>query len=469
MSTSSESARPRRAATSGVPVVTGPERSTGQPPLKRVLGPGLLLLFIVGDILGTGIYALTGKVADEVGGAVWLPFLVAFAVAVLTAASYLELVTKYPRAGGAAVYTHRAFRVHFLTFLITFAVMASGLTSASSAAIAFAGNLDEAFGLELGTGTWPLIGIALLFMTALAVVNLRGVAESVRLNVVLTCVELSGLLIIIAIGAWAISQGQGDFSRAGQLAVGEGESPFRAVTAATALAFFALVGFEDSVNMAEETRDPVKIFPKIMLTGLVITGVIYVLVAIASVTLVAPEELGEGETPLLKVVAAGATAFPVWIFAFITMFAVANSALINMLMASRLLYGMAHDQVLPPALGRVLRDRRTPWVAILFTTVIAFGLIAFADLATLGGTTSLLLLAVFTVTNVAVLVLRRDVAEHRHFRAPTVIPVLGALCCAFLVSPLSGRAGQDYRVAGVLLVVGVALWALHWAVRRAIR
>ncbi|UVE94377.1 APC family permease [Dietzia sp. B32] len=463
MSTSSEATGP-----SGVPAVTGPDRTTGQPPLKRVLGPGLLLLFIVGDILGTGIYALTGKVAGEVGGAVWLPFLVAFAVALLTAGSYLELVTKYPRAGGAAVYTHRAFRVHFLTFLVTFTVMASGLTSASSAAIAFAGNLNEAFGLDMASGTWPLIGIALLFMTALAVVNLRGVAESVRLNVVLTCVELSGLLIIIAIGAWAISQGQGDFSRAGQLTVGEGQSPFRAVTAATALAFFALVGFEDSVNMAEETRNPVKIFPRVMLIGLTLTGVVYILVAIASVTLVSPEDLGEGETPLLKVVAAGAPAFPVWVFAFITMFAVANSALINMLMASRLLYGMAHEQVLPPVLGRVLRERRTPWVAILFTTVIAFGLIAFADLATLGGTTSLLLLAVFTVTNVAVLVLRRDTAGHRHFRVPTVIPVLGAVCCAFLVSPLSGRASEDYRVAGVLLVVGVGLWAVYWVVRRAL-
>lgn len=452
---------------SGIPVVvTGPERTTGQPPLKRVMGPGLLLLFIVGDILGTGIYALTGKVAGQVGGAVWLPFLVAFAVAMLTAASYLELVTKYPRAGGAAVYTHRAFRVHFLTFLVAFTVMASGLTSASSASIAFAGNLNEAINLELASGTWPLVGIALCFITAVAVINLRGVSESVRLNVVLTCVELSGLLIIIAIGAWAISQGQGDVSRAGQLDVAEGESPFRAVTAATALAFFALVGFEDSVNMAEETKNPVKIFPKIMLTGLVITGIVYVLVAIASVTLVTPEDLGEGETPLLKVVAAGAPAFPVWIFAFITMFAVANSALINMLMASRLLYGMAHEQVLPPVLGRVLPGRRTPWVAIVFTSLIAFGLIAFADLATLGGTTSLLLLAVFTVTNIAVLVLRKDPAEHRHFRAPTVVPILGALCCAFLVSPLSGRATDDYRVAAVLLVVGVALWALHWGVNR---
>ena len=102
------------------------------------MGPGLLLLFVVGDILGTGVYALTGKVAAEVGGAVWLPFLVAFIVALLTAFSYLELVTKYPRAAGAALYTHKAFGIHFLTFIVTFAVMCSGLTSASSASKAFA-------------------------------------------------------------------------------------------------------------------------------------------------------------------------------------------------------------------------------------------------------------------------------------------------------------------------------------------
>ncbi len=147
---------------------------------------------------------------------------------------------------------------------------------------------------------------------------------------------------------------------------------------------------------------------------------------------------------------------------------VANSALINMLMASRLLYGMASERVLPAALGRVHRSRRTPWVAIVFTTLLAFGLIWFADLAALGGTTSLLLLCVFTDVNVACLVLRRDPVDHQHFRAPTVVPVLGAVLCAFLASPLSGRAPEDYRIAGVLLVIGVVLWALTWCLNRAL-
>jgi basic amino acid/polyamine antiporter, APA family len=436
-----------------------------QPALKRVMGPGLLLLFVVGDILGTGVYALTGRVASEVGGAVWLPFLCAFVVALLTAFSYLELVTKYPRAAGAALYTHKAFGIHFLTFLVTFAVMCSGLTSASSAAKAFAENFAEAFDLTLGEGA-GLTLVALGFMTLVALINFRGVGESVKLNVLLTCVELTGLLIVIGIGAWAIGGGNGDLSRLNDFTAAEGESPFFAVTAATALAFFAMVGFEDSVNMAEETKDPVRIFPRVMLLGICLTGVIYVLVSLSSVALVAPGELGEGDAPLLKVVEAGAAGFPLWIFAFITMFAVANSALINMLMASRLLYGMANERVLPRVLGRVHPGRRTPWVGIVFTTVIAFGLIWFADLTALGGTTSLLLLCVFTVVNVAVLVLRRDPVEHQHFRAPTAIPVIGAVACAYLASPLSGRAAADYRVAGVLLVIGVLLWAVTFFVRR---
>jgi APA family basic amino acid/polyamine antiporter len=149
------------------------------------------------------------------------------------------------------------------------------------------------------------------------------------------------------------------------------------------------------------------------------------------------------------------------------MFAVANSALINMLMASRLVYGMSNQGVLPPQLGRVHRTRRTPTTAILFTTALAFGLITFVGaVPALGGTTALLLLLVFTVVNVAVLVLRRDHVDADHFRTPTVLPVVGALACAFLATPWAGRPGEQYRIAGVLLVVGVLLWGVTVLVNR---
>lgn len=429
--------------------------------LHRVMGPGLLLLFIVGDVLGTGIYALTGKVANHVGGAVWLPFLVAFVVATLTALSYLELVTKYPRAAGAALYTHKAFGVHFLTFLVAFAVMSSGITSASTASRAFAANLSEAFGLGLESGVGlTLVGIA--FMAGLAAINYRGVGESVKLNVLLTCVELSGLLIIIMIGLWAIGMGQGDVSRVLEFkSAGEDGGAVWAVIAGTTLAFFAMVGFEDSVNMAEETKEPSRIFPKILLIGLGVTGVIYILVSISAITLVSPEDLGEGEAPLLKVVSAGAPGFPLEVFGFITMFAVANSALINMLMASRLVYGMSREHVLPPVFGRVHPKRRTPYLAIALTTLLAFGLIMFVgEVPALGGTTALLLLCVFTVVNVAVLVLRTDKVDHKHFRVPGIVPILGAITCGFLVGPWTGRDPEQYVIAAILLAIGVALWGL---------
>jgi len=439
---------------------------TIEPSLCRVMGPWLLLLFIVGDILGTGIYALTGQVAKQVGGAVWLPFLVAFVVALMTAFSYLELVTKYPRAAGAALYTHKAFGIHFVTFIVAFAVMCSGITSASTASRAFAANMSHAFNLNYATTGITIIG--LLFMAGVAAINFRGVGESVKLNVVLTLVELSGLLIIIFIGLWAIGLGQGDVSRVMEFRTAGDGSVFWPVIAATTLAFFAMVGFEDSVNMAEECEDPTRIFPKVLLAGLLITATIYVLVSISAITLVAPEQLGEGETPLLQVVQAGAPSFPVEIFGFITMFAVANTALINMLMASRLLYGMSRERVLPGMLGKVHPARRTPYVAIGFTTLLAFGLITFVgEVPALGGTTALLLLCVFTVVNVAVLVLRRDPVGHQHFRTPTILAVLGALSCAFLAGPWTGRDPVQYKIAGILIAIGVVLWVVTLLVNRA--
>ncbi|TDR85490.1 APC family permease [Enterovirga rhinocerotis] len=438
-----------------------------EPSLHRVMGPWLLLLFIVGDILGTGIYALTGQVAKQVGGVVWLPFLVAFVVALITAFSYLELVTKYPKAAGAALYTHRAFGIHFVTFIVAFAVMCSGITSASTASRAFAANMSHAFDLHFSPTGITLTGLG--FMALVAAINLRGVGESVKANVVLTVVELTGLLIIIMIGFWAISRGQGDVSRVLEFKpMPEGQSFFWPVIAATTLAFFAMVGFEDSVNMAEETENPTKVFPKILLAGLLITGVIYVLVSISAITLVPPDQLGEGEAPLLKVVQAGAPWFPLAVFGFISMFAVANSALINMLMASRLVYGMSREHVLPPILGKVHPTRRTPYVAIAFTTLLAFGLITFVGgVPQLGGTTALLLLCVFTVVNVAVLVLRKDKVEHDHFRTPTPLAILGMLSCAFLVGPWTGRDPSQYTIAGVLLAIGVGLWLVTVAINKA--
>jgi basic amino acid/polyamine antiporter, APA family len=469
--------------TTGAPAeeidVNGPE-----PDLKRVMGPKLLLLFIVGDILGAGIYAVTGDIAGEVGGMAWLPFLVAFAVATLTALSYLELVTRFPQAAGAALYAHKAFGIHFVTFLVAFAVVCSGITSASTSASLLAANLLTGLDGTIGgvpTDTTTVVVVAMGFMVLLALINLRGVGESVKFNVVLTLVEVTALAIVIAIGFYVMAT-QG--ANLGQVVVFENSADrgiFAAVTVATAIAFFAMVGFEDSVNMVEETREPERIFPKVMLTGLGIAVVIYMLVAI-SVIMVLP--LGEiegfdAETGILiEVVRQGAPSLPVdKIFPFLTVFAVANTALINMLMASRLIYGMATQDVLPRGLGKVLPGRRTPWTAIIFTTVLALGLILYVMFGSvsiveaLSGTTALLLLCVFTVVNISCLVVRRKSDITPSFRAPSWTPLLGAVTSAFLVGPWA-RDPEDwiqYRIALVLLVIGVVLWAVTWLINRGAR
>jgi amino acid transporter len=454
--------------------MTAPDTVEDQPQLRRVMGPGLLLLFVVGDILGTGVYALTGDVAAEVGGAAWVPFLVAFLIATVTAFSYLELVTKYPQAAGAALYVHKAFGVQFVTFLVAFVVMCSGITSASTASRFFAANFNTAFDLDMGKV--GIVIVALLFMAMLATVNLRGVGESVKLNVVLTIIEITGLLLVILVGLWAFTGGADvDFSRVVAFDTAADKNAFLAVTTATSLAFFAMVGFEDSVNMAEETKDPVRVFPKVLLTGLGIAGVVYVIVSIVAVALVPIGTLEASDTPLVEVVKAGAPGLPIEdILPFISMFAVSNTALINMLMASRLIYGMARQHVLPPVLGTVHPTRHTPWVAIVFTTLIAFGLIfyvtAFANsdaIAVLGGTTSLLLLAVFAMVNIAVLVLRRDIQEAGgHFRTPTALPVIGCLASLYLVTPLSGRPAQQYVLALILVGIGILLFFLTMVINR---
>ncbi|RII15085.1 putative amino acid permease YhdG [Streptomyces sp. YIM 130001] len=443
------------------PPTDGP---AGEPSLKRAIGPKLLILFVIGDILGTGIYATTGSVAGKVGGALWLPFAIGFVVAILTAASYVELVGKYPKAAGAALYTQKAFKIPFLTFIVAFMVMCSGLSSASAAARAFSGDYLG----ELTNDALPPTLVAILFIVVLASLNLRGVSESVKTNVVLTLVEVTGLLVILAIGAWAVLSGDGEPGRLVEFeASGTGYALLTSVLGATALGFFAFVGFEDSVNMAEETIDPQRTFPRAIFIGVTVTGTIYVLVALVSSLLVDTETLAGSSGPLLEVVKAGGVEFPAKLFALIALFAVTNSALINIMMASRLCYGMANERILPRAMGKVLSGRRTPVVGIVFVTLLAIGLVSTGEIEGLGDTTSFLLLCVFAVVNVAVLVLRRDPVDHAHFRTPTALPVLGTVTAVILASPLAERPADVYIRAAVLVAIGIALWAVNKLVLRA--
>jgi amino acid transporter len=409
----------------------------------------MLLFFVLGDVLGAGIYALVGEVGGRSGGAIWTAFGVALLLAVFTAFAYAELVTKYPQAAGAALYVNKAFRMPFLTFMVAFAVMASGITSAATLSRAFGGDYLKEF------VSIPTVLAALVFIAVVAAVNFRGISESVRLNVALTTIEVLGLLLIIVIALAALADGEGDAGRAFEFK--EGESVIGAMVGGAALAFYALIGFEDSVNVAEETEQPQRDYPRALFAGLLIAGVIYLAVsALASMT-VPTDALAESSGPLLEVVQVGPLSVSTKLFAAIALFAVANGALINMIMASRLTYGMSRQGIVPRVFGAVHAGRRTPLAAIVFTTVLAMILISTGDLSDLADTTVLLLLVVFIFVNVSVLVLRRDRVDHAHFRAPTALPVIGIGVCIALMTE---KTGETYLRAAILLAVGVAFWVV---------
>jgi APA family basic amino acid/polyamine antiporter len=435
-------------------VPAGPEDPEGER-LRRAITPALLLFFIVGDILGGGIYALVGKVAGETGGAIWVAFLLALVMAAFTAGSYAELVSKYPRAGGAGLYVHRAFKRPFLSFLVAFAVVVSGITSASALARGFGGDYLSTF-VDV-----PVVLTALALLALIAAVNLRGIAESVRINVGFTLVEVGGLVLIVIIAAVALGQGDAEPSRAFEFK--EGSSVFAAALAGAALAFYALIGFEDSVNVAEETREPHRTYPKALFGGLAIAGLLYLLVTIGASMVVPTGDLTESSGPLLEVVKQGPLGIPEKLFSAIGLLALSNGALINMIMASRLLYGMAEEGVVPAPFAQVLPGRRTPWFAILFTSGLAALLICTGDLASLADTTVALLVVVFAIVNVSVLVLRREPADPEHFVVPTAVPVIGVGISLALLTQVER---ETYQRAALRVALGVALWVVNWLIVR---
>ncbi|MBU8829019.1 APC family permease [Mycolicibacterium goodii] len=413
---------------------------------RKITGP-LLFLFILGDVLGAGVYALMGVLAGKVGGALWAPLLAALALALLTAGSYAELVTKYPRAGGAAVFTERAFKQPLVSFLVGFSMLAAGVTSAAGLSLAFAGDYLATF-VDV-----PSVPAAIVFLALIAALNARGISESVKSNVVMTVIELSGLLIVVIAGAVVVGGGHGDVGRLAQFQ--EGTAPALAVLAGAIIAYYSFVGFETSANVAEEIRNPSKVYPAALFGSLITAGVVYVLVGMASAAVLTPGELAESSGPLLDVVSASGLGVPDWVFSAIALIAVANGALLTMIMASRLTFGMAEHRLLPHVLSRVLSKRRTPWVAIVATTLVAMVLTSIGELSTLAETVVLLLLFVFMATNIAVLVLRRDTVDHDHFRVWTAVPVLGVASCVLL---LTQQTAKVWMFAGILMAIGVVLY-----------
>lgn len=431
--------------------------TAGTDSLKRAVTTPMLVLFILGDVLGAGVYALAGTIAGRVGGVIWAPLLIALFFALLTAASYAELVTKYPKAGGAALYAEKAFGKPWVSFLVGFSMLAAGVTSAAGLSVAFAGGYLQAI-VEV-----PPAWVCLGFLVIVGLLNARGIKESLTANLVMTVIELGGLLLVIVAAIWFVAQNGAHVSQLLQI---DSPSASTAILGASLLAFYSFVGFETSANLAEEVRDVTRVYPRALFGALLITGAVYMLVGISAALVLPVNELKNSEAPLMDVVSAsGLGVSPEW-FAAIALIAVANGALLTMIMASRLAYGMAHQGLLPAVLGRVLPKRRTPGIAILGTSVVAIALTFTSTLAVLAETVVLLLLVVFLSTNLAVLVLKRDKVAHEHFRVHWLFPLLAIGSCILLLFQQS--AGTWLR-AGIMLAVGGLLFMLSSYARRSSR
>ncbi len=430
-----------------------PPAPPAQPALRRSIGPFQLFAYTLGGMLGAGIYGLIGHAAAELGAAVWLGFLVAMLAALLTGLSYAALGARYPRAGGAAYVTQRAYARPLLTWTVGLAVMAAGLTSVATQSRVVAENLLRL----LGRPDLPPLLIALGFLLAVAGLVFRGIRESMWVNVLCTAVEFCGLVLVVAVGLpyW----GATDLLETPR---GAGGLTASLLLQGAILTFFAFLGFEDSLNVAEECRDPRRTVPIGVVSAMLAAAALYIAVAVTAVSVVPWRELAAAPGPLAEVMARAAPWLPGWVYVAVTIFAVGNTALLNYITASRLALGMARQGLLPRVLARVHPARRTPHVAVAALFAVLALLVLAGDIARLASATVLLLLGVFACVNLALLVLQRRPGEPRGgFEVPALVPALGALVClALLVNRVVAGDWRAPALAGAILLAILALYVL---------
>lgn len=423
--------------------------------LARSIGLFALVVYGIGDMVGAGVYGTIGTAAGMMGNAVWLAFVVSMAAALLTGLTYASLSSRYPRAAGAAYVSQKAFGWPFLSYVVGLAVTASGLTSMATGSRVFAATLAP---LLNNPPMWLLFSG---FLLLLAAVNFWGIRECVAVNIVCTAIEVGGLLFIIAVSLPHV--GSVNYLEtppsAGGLSV-----PL--VMSGAVLAFYAFVGFEDLLNLAEEVKNPSRTMPWGIILAVFCTTIIYVLVSIAAVSVVPYERLANHQlgAPMAQITHTAAPWLPAQTYTFITLFAVTNTALMNFIMGSRLVYGMAKQGLVPSALGRVHPGRKTPHISILALLVIVLCLAFAGNISELASATSLLLLLVFALMNVSLIVLKLRPDEPRgQFEIPIFVPMIGFLVCTTLVvarvaNPSTG--GNAPLIAGTMLAAIAALYFL---------
>ena len=433
--------------------------------LTRSITGRLLFFYVLGDVLGSGIYVLIGLVAGAVGGAFWIAFAAGVTLATITGLAYAELATKFPQAAGAALYVNKAFRNPVLTFLITICSLSAVFAASGSLATGFARYFGELFDLV------PALLVTLVFIVVLTIVNFVGITESVVVNMVMTFVEIFGLIVVMVIGVIVITRGDADFGVLLEFTA-EG-NPVIAVVAGVALAFFAMTGFENTANVAEETIDPSRNFPRALIGGMVAAGVIYVLVAMAAALVVPVGTLADADAALLEVVRAdvlgGDVDLLLQIFAVIAMIAITNTTLVSVVTQSRILYGMAQEDVVPRPFAKIHPVRRSPYVALVFSALVVAALLVIGELLSnvdadldivgrLATVTVVFLLFIYALVIVSALKLRGTGETADSYRANTVLLYLGVVGNVVLLGYVVYDDPRSLLWVAGLLALGVALY-----------
>ena len=385
------------------------------PELKRTLGLPLLALYGLGTVLGAGIYVLIGEVAGRTGSFAPLSFLLASVLSALTAFSFAELGGRFPKSAGEAVYVFEGFGRRELSLVVGLLVAASGVISSAAIAQGFSGYLQTFIQV-------PDIGAEIVLISVLTTLAIWGIAESVTVAAVLTLIELGALVLVVALGLPGAM-----VSDLPAVEPVSGSVTGFAILSGAVLAFYAFIGFEDMVNVAEEVVDAPRTIGRAIAIVVVVTTLVYVGVAFVAVRTVPPTELAANSAPL-ALLFERITHMPPQAMSLVAMLAIVNGALIQIIMASRVLYGLARQDLLPAIFGEVHSSTKTP---LKGTIIVGLGVLAatlLLPLVTLAELTSAMILIVFTLVNVSlVLVKRRGPPPQDAWNVPMAIPLLGAV------------------------------------------
>ncbi len=391
--------------------------------LSREIGVFLLLFYGLGNILGAGIYVLVGKVAGISGYFTVFAFLLACIIALFTALSYMELASRYPVSAGEAVYIQEGIGYKPLSIGFGLLIMTAGLLSAATISHGFAGYLNQFIKLD------EEIAITLLIILLVAI-SIKGIKASVTTATILTLVEIFGLLLIIYYGFGEITDPSISYS---EFVPTFEFSEISVIFFGAFLAFYAFVGFEDMVNIAEEVQEPSKTFPIAIILALLISTILYVLIVMVSLQTLPLDALQQSSAPFSDIYKKLTGQDPI-VISIIGMFAVINGALIQIIMGSRILYGMAIKGWLHKSLADVSRLTKTPINATLIAGAITLTFALLFDIVSLASFSSMLTLVIFTLINIALIRIKRStIVPDGVIELPLWMPWCGVILNLLLI------------------------------------